>query len=227
MLTQKRKNWLSIIAIMATLVLVLSACGGKDAKDNSKEGEGTDSSSDVKQVLNLSTTSDFTSLDIHHAADAPSFDALYQIGAGLIGFDKEGNFIPNIAADDPEVNDDLTVYTFTIRDDAEWENGDPVTANDFVYSWKRAVNPDTASEYAFIYENAEILNAAEIMNPDSDLYGQVDELGIEALDEKTLQVTLEKATPYFVTLMSFPDRKSTRLNSSHVAISYAVFCLKK
>src|SRR5690625_7548618 len=81
----------------------------------------------------------------------------------------------------------LTVYTFTIRDDAEWENGDPVTANDFVYSWKRAVNPDTASEYAFIYENAEILNAAEIMNPDSDLYGQVDELGIEALDEKTLQ----------------------------------------
>src|SRR5690625_492904 len=204
MLTQKRKNWLSIIAIMATLVLVLSACGGKDAKDNSKEGEGTDSSSDVKQVLNLSTTSDFTSLDIHHAADAPSFDALYQIGVGLIGFDKEGNFIPNIAADDPEVNDDLTVYTCTIRDDAEWENGDPVTANDFVYSWKRAVNPDTASEYAFIYENAEILNAAEIMNPDSDLYGQVDELGIEALDEKTLQVTLEKATPYFVTLMSFP-----------------------
>src|SRR5690625_6340128 len=212
MMSQKRKHWLTLIAIMATLVLLLAACGGNDEPedsgnneaDNGSEASGDDVSSDVEQVLNLSTTADFTSLDIHHASDAPSFDALYQISAGLIGFDKEGNFIPNIAADDPEVNDDLTVYTFTIRDDAEWENGDPVTANDFVYSWKRAVNPDTASEYAFIYENAEILNAAEIMNPDSDLYGQVDELGIEALDEKTLQVTLEKATPYFVTLMSFP-----------------------
>src|SRR5690625_2340916 len=180
MLTQKRKNWLSIIAIMATLVLVLAACGGKEAKDNSKEGEGTDSTSDVKQVLNLSTTSDFTSLDIHHAADAPSFDALYQIGAGLIGFDKEGNFIPNIAADDPEVNDDLTVYTFTIRDDAEWENGDPGTANEFVYSWKRDVNAENTSEYAFIYENAEILNAAEIMNPDSDLRSEERRVGKES-----------------------------------------------
>lgn len=211
-MSQKRKHWLTLMAIMATFVLLLAACGGNDkpedsgntGEDNGSETTGDDVSSDVEQVLNLSTTADFTSLDIHHASDAPSFDALYQIGAGLIGFDEEGNFIPNIAADEPEVNDDLTVYTFTIRDDAEWENGDPVTADDFVYSWKRAVNPDTAAEYAFIYESAEILNAAEIMNPDSDLYGEVDELGIEALDEKTVQVTLEKATPYFVTLMSFP-----------------------
>src|SRR5690625_1160866 len=112
MLTQKKKNWLSIIASMATLVLVLAACGGKEAKDNSKEGEGTDSTSDVKQVLNLSTTSDFTSLDIHHAADAPSFDALYQIGAGLIGFDKEGNFIRNIAVHDRYRNNKVYFYTF-------------------------------------------------------------------------------------------------------------------
>src|SRR5690606_20476277 len=91
-----------------------------------------------------------------------------------------------------------------IRDDAKWSNGESVTADDFVYSWKRAVNPDTASEYAFIYQSAGILNAEEIMNPDSDLYGKIDELGIKAIDEKTVEVTLEKPTPYFVGLMSFP-----------------------
>src|SRR5699024_3927460 len=204
MLSQKGKFW--IMLIITLTCLGLTACGGKSAESEGEASKATtnDVNSDVEQILNLSTTADFTSLDIHHASDAPSFDALYQIGSGLIGFDKEGDFIPDLAVSEPEVNEDQTVYTFTIRDDAEWENGDPVTADDFVYSWKRAVDPDTASEYAFIYESAEILNAGEIMDPDNNLYGEVDELGIEAVDDKTVQVTLEKATPYFVSLMSIP-----------------------
>lgn len=207
MLIQKKKNILFTIVVMTTLILVLVACGNNKGQENSSNDNGDNDSKSpdkVEQVLHLSTTADFTSLDIHHASDEPSFNALYQIGEGLIGFDKEGNFIPAVAADEPEVNDDLTEYTFTIRDNAVWENGDPVTADDFVYAWKRAVHPDTASEYAFIYESANILNAKQIMDPDSDLYGKVDELGIQALDEKTIEITLEKATPYFLSLMSFP-----------------------
>src|SRR5690625_1570547 len=207
MLIQRKRNILITIVVMATLILALAACGNNENQANEGEGNGDNASRStniVEQVLHLSTTADFTSLDIHHASDEPSFNALYQIGEGLIGFDKEGNFIPTGAAEEPEVNDDLTEYTFTIRDNAVWENGDPVTANDFVYAWKRAVHPDTASEYAFIYESANILNAKQIMDPDSDLYGNVDELGIKAVDEKTVEITLEKATPYFVSLMSFP-----------------------
>jgi len=203
-----KKNYLAIFLITIALI-ALAACGNgaseNDKNNSNNETETEATQDDVEQVLNLSTTADITSLDIHHAADGPSFDALYQISAGLIGYDKDGDFIPDLAAEEPEINDDQTVYTFTIRDDVEWSNGDPITADDFVYSWKRAVNPDTASEYAFIYESAKILNAAEIMDKDSDLYGKVDELGIEALDEKTVQITLEKATPYFITLMSFPS----------------------
>ncbi|HLR11470.1 MAG TPA: peptide ABC transporter substrate-binding protein [Sporosarcina sp.] len=192
--------FLSIVA----LVLVLAACSSDDDGGTSNSSGSSSGGSGGDQTLNLSTTADFTSLDIHHASDAPSFDALYQIQSGLMTFDKEGEFIPDLATDEPEVNDDLTVYTFTLRDDAKWANDEPITADDFVYSWKRAVNPDTASEYAFIYESAFILNAGEIMNPDSDLYGKVDELGIKAIDEKTVEVTLEKPTPYFVSLMTFP-----------------------
>ena len=207
MLSIRSKNLLAMFAIMLCMFLV--ACGGgeetSEAEDDTKAKASDEGGSEAaEQVLNLSGTADFTSLDVHHASDAPSFDALYQIQSGLIGFDKDESFIPDLAADEPKVNDDQTEYTFTIRDDAEWSNGEPVTANDFVYAWKRAVNPNTASEYAFIFGSAEILNAAEIMDPDSDLYGNVDELGVEAVDEKTLKATLEKPIPYFVTLMSFP-----------------------
>lgn len=208
----KEKKTFLLLTIIALLTLVLVACSGEEKKgksaNNSGEGEGTNTEemnkANVQQVLNLSGTADFTSLDIHHASDAPSFDALYQISAGLIGLDKAGDFIPNLAKEMPEVNEDKTVYTFHIREDANWEDGTPVTANDFVYSWKRAVNPDTAAEYVFIYESANVQNAAKIIDPDSDLYGKVDELGVKAIDEKTLEVTLEKATPYFSSLMSFP-----------------------
>lgn len=206
MMNARRKNYFYVIVLAFTLLLAACSDNGDNKKENgdTKTGDTKESEGKSEQVLNLSGTADFTSLDIHHASDAPSFDALYQIGAGFMTFDKEGNFIPNMAAEEPTANDDFTVYTFTIRDDAQWSNGEPVTANDFVYAWKRAVNPDTASEYSFIFESASILNAANIMNPDSELYGQVDELGIKALDEKTVEVTLEKSTPYFVTLMSFP-----------------------
>lgn len=197
----KRFKFLIFAIIMLTFIL--AACGNDEDADN-KGDAGTSSGGKADQTLNLSTTADFTSLDIHHASDAPSFDALYQIHAGLMTFDKEGNFIPDLAVEEPEANDDLTVYRFTLRDGIEWDNGDPITAEDFVYSWKRAVNPDTASEYAFIYESAFIKNAGDIMNPDSDLYGKVDELGIQAIDEKTVEITLEKPTPYFVSLMTFP-----------------------
>ncbi len=137
--------FLSIVA----LVLVLAACSSDDDGGTSNSSGSSSGGSGGDQTLNLSTTADFTSLDIHHASDAPSFDALYQIQSGLMTFDKEGEFIPDLATDEPEVNDDLTVYTFTLRDDAKWANDEPITADDFVYSWKRAVNPDTASEYAF------------------------------------------------------------------------------
>ncbi|WP_342513613.1 peptide ABC transporter substrate-binding protein [Sporosarcina sp. FSL K6-1522] len=202
----RKRNYFFILVLAFTLLL--AACsddGGKEKENGDAKPDGNkDSGGTTEQTLNLSGTADFTSLDIHHASDAPSFDALYQIGAGFMTFDKDGNFIPDLASEEPTTNDDLTVYTFTIRDDAKWSNDEPVTADDFVYSWKRAVNPDTASEYSFIFESASILNAANILNPDSDLHGKVDELGIKALDEKTVEVTLEKPTPYFVSLMTFP-----------------------
>lgn len=121
--------------------------------------------------------------------------------------------IDELAADDPnmkltevvpgqaasyEVSDDLCVYTFTLRDDIYWSDGEPVTANDFVYSWQRLVDPATASDYGYFLDNI-VLNAAAIQAGELDK----SELGIVALDDKTLEITLEAPCAYFLEMCAF------------------------
>ncbi|MBQ9512871.1 MAG: peptide ABC transporter substrate-binding protein, partial [Lachnospiraceae bacterium] len=97
-----------------------------------------------------------------------------------------------------EVSDDQLVYTFKLRDEAVWSDGEPVKAGDFVYSWRRIVNPETASDYGYILDGI-VQNAAAIQAGEK----QPEELGIEALDDKTLQITLEAPCPYFLELCAF------------------------
>jgi oligopeptide transport system substrate-binding protein len=97
-----------------------------------------------------------------------------------------------------DVSDDNLVYTFRIREDARWSNDEPFTAHDFVYSWRRALTPETAAQYSYqlwYIRNAEKFNAGEIFD--------FSDVGVRALDDHTLEVTLENPTPYFVSLTSF------------------------
>ena len=91
------------------------------------------------------------------------------------------------------VSDDRLTYTFSLRDDAKWSNGDPVVAGDFVYAWKRAVSPELASPYSWFMELMSIENAARIIAGDVP----VDELGVSAPDDRTLVVSLSQPLPYF------------------------------
>ena len=96
------------------------------------------------------------------------------------------------------VSDDGLVYTFTLRDDIFWSDGQPVTANDWVYSWRRLVNPDTAADYGYFLDGI-VVNAAAIQAGEK----APEELGIKALDDKTLEITLESACPYFLEVCAF------------------------
>ena len=97
------------------------------------------------------------------------------------------------------VSEDQTVYTFTLRDDIFWSDGEPVKAADFVYSWRRLVNPDTAADYGYFLDNI-VLNAAAIQAGEKD----PSELGVKAIDDKTLEVTLESPCAYFLSMCAFP-----------------------
>ena len=97
------------------------------------------------------------------------------------------------------VSEDQTVYTFTLRDDIFWSDGEPVKAADFVYSWQRLVNPETAADYGYFLDNI-VLNAAAIQAGEKD----PSELGIKAIDDKTLEITLESPCAYFLSMCAFP-----------------------
>jgi oligopeptide transport system substrate-binding protein len=198
----KSKNFI-IFAFMLILSMVLFACsGGADSKssDNGGESKKESASSDSsdKQVFNMVETAEIPTGDPSLATDAASFIVFGQTLEGLYVLDKDDNPIPAIAEGEPEISEDGKVYTFKLRENAKWSNGDPVTAHDFVYSWRRALDPDTGSEYAYMFSGV-IENATNIMNGEKD----PEELNVEAVDDHTLKLTLEQPVEYLKSLLAF------------------------
>ncbi|WP_274427188.1 peptide ABC transporter substrate-binding protein [Chelativorans sp. YIM 93263] len=134
-------------------------------------------------------------LDQHKTSTISEAHLLRDLYEGLVIYDPEANVIPGVA-ESWDVSDDGRTYTFHLREDASWSNGDPVKAEDFVYSFQRIMTPDTGAKYANILYP--IKNAEQIHTGGLD----PSELGVEAVDEKTLEITLERPTPYFLELLT-------------------------
>lgn len=111
---------------------------------------------------------------------------------GLVNADLQGNPAPGVAKS-WDLSEDGQTYTFHLRDNSKWSNGDPVTAHDFVYAWRRLADPATASEYAWYMELMGVLNASDIVNGKAD----PETLGVTALDDHTLEVKIDQPRPYF------------------------------
>lgn len=134
------------------------------------------------------------SLDPAKAVGLPEIQVIRDLFEGLTNQDAKGNIIPGVATQ-WQTTDNKTWY-FTLRKDARWSNGDPVTANDFVYSWRRLVDPNIGSTFAWFAELAGIQNAGAITKGEMT----PDKLGVTALDNHRLKVTLDKPVPWFVSL---------------------------
>ncbi|MBY7656983.1 peptide ABC transporter substrate-binding protein [Lactiplantibacillus plantarum] len=179
----------SVLAVVMSLVLVtvLAACGKHNSQSS---GNGKYASS---QVLNLSYPSSLDSIDISNMSGYGStgnvFESLYRLG-------KNGSITPGLAKS-TKVSKDGKTYTFTIRN-AKWSDSSKITAQDFVYSWKRTVTPATKSQYAYLFSG--VKNADEIVagkkSPST--------LGVKAQGEHTFIVTLDKPITYFKKLMTYP-----------------------
>ena len=149
-----------------------------------------------KQTLHLNMSSDAAALDPRTVRLVKDLTLVRHLFEGLTRSDGDGN--PQLAlAHSYNISDDGLVYTFYLRD-ATWTNGERISAEDFVYSWKRVLDPDFPTEYAhmlYVIKNGEKARAKRCA---------LDQVGVRALDPRTLEVTLEKATPYFLELLSFP-----------------------
>ncbi|WJE50986.1 peptide ABC transporter substrate-binding protein [Bacillus cereus] len=199
---KKLKKLTAVVAPVLAVSMALSACSGSggDKKTNTTSNSGEDKKSDIKyaakQVLNRTETNEIPTMDTSKNTDTLGSQILGNTMEGLYRLDKDNKPIP-AAAESSTKSEDGKKYTFKLRKDAKWSNGDPVTAKDFVYAWQRLVDPKTAAEYAFIayyIKNAEAINQGK---------AEVSTLGAKAVDDYTLEVELERATPYFLNLTAF------------------------
>ncbi|MCK8061233.1 MULTISPECIES: ABC transporter substrate-binding protein [unclassified Fusibacter] len=153
---------------------------------------------DGKKVIRLLASSDIPSMDTNKATNSVSFEMMANVLEGLVMLGENDVVEPGVASD-WTMSDDGLVYTFNLRDDSVWSNGEKVTADDFVYSWRRLADPATGSQYQFMVETAQLKNYAAVMAGEMP----TSELGVVALDDRTLQVTLELPVPFFLKLMTF------------------------
>ena len=147
------------------------------------------------QTLTYSMLDEFTTADPQMVEDVSGSYFVRDLFEGLMNQDADGNLIPGVATG-YTTNDAKDVYTFTLRDNARWSDGNPVTAHDFVYAWRRLADPATASPYSWFADIMALENVGAVMSGESP----PEALGIRALDNHTLEVRLTASLPYFAAM---------------------------
>ncbi|RWR03749.1 peptide ABC transporter substrate-binding protein [[Pantoea] beijingensis] len=153
----------------------------------------------AKQELVKGNGAELQSLDPHKIEGVPESNVNRDLLEGLIISDEQGHPIPGVA--ESWDNKESKVWTFHLRKNAKWSNGEPVTAQDFVYSWQRLADPKTASPYASYLQYGHLANVDDIIAGKKS----PDQLGIKAIDANTLEVTLSEPVPYFYKLLIHPS----------------------
>ena len=179
-----------LVVTLAGAAWLLGGCS-KDAPDRGALPSGT-------AVLDRALSTEPESLDPQKSRSVQAADVLRDIGEGLVTYNAAGGLVPGTAQSWGVTGDGLT-YTFQIRPDARWSNGDPVTAADFVFGLQRLVDPATAAFYAGELSN--VVNAAAVIAGDMEPV----ELGVSAPDARTLVISLVRPTPYLLSLLTHPS----------------------
>ncbi|MCT3401902.1 peptide ABC transporter substrate-binding protein [Lactobacillus helveticus] len=175
------------VGVVTLAGAALAACGNNSSN----------SSSGTKKTLNWMDKTEIEGMDLSKVTDGTSFTQLNNTMEGLYRLGKNSKVEPGLATKTTTSNDGKT-WTFTLRNNDKWSNGDPVTAQDFVYSWRRTVDPSTGSQYSYLFSG--------VKNADAIVAGKKrpNTLGVKAEGKDKLVVTLDKRIPYFKLLMGFP-----------------------
>jgi oligopeptide transport system substrate-binding protein len=191
-----RKFVLLVICLLGAFAFAAAGCGGGDDEGTGGgDGTGTGGAA-AEQVITMGWGAEPPSLDPGLATDTTSSNVLLNIMDPLVRLNAETNEAEPSLAESWDVSEDGTVVTYHLRDDGQWSNGDPVTAQDFEYSWKRTLSPDLAADYA--YQLYGIAGAAEYNGCEKQCDAMADEVGVTAVDDQTLEVTLTSAQPWFI-----------------------------
>lgn len=155
---------------------------------------------DNKKIVRTIATVDLPTVDPSLSNSTQSFTVLANIMESLTQIGEDGNILM-AGASSYDVSEDGLKYTFHLRKDAKWQNGEPVLAKDYVFSWRRLVDPNTASDYSTVPATAGIKNAKQVANGELPL----EDLGVRAIDDYTLEVELDVPVAFFLGLMAKPS----------------------
>ena len=202
------RNKITKALMFTASIAFLAACSPAEKVETSKAAPkavekvatGEPQLAAVQELVRGNGT-EVASLDPQKTEGVPESHVIRDLLEGLVNQDADGNIIPGVATS-WETTDNKK-FVFHLRKEAKWSNGDPVTAGDFVYSFQRAVDPNTASPYSWYVDMTTMANASEIIAGKKDK----SELGVKAIDDYTLEVNLESAVPYFVLMMAHTTMK--------------------
>lgn len=206
----------TIAALMLAAACLLSSCGftgGSSAATTTSgstdaTGETASATATGDKILHISQAGAPTDINPLTSSTTEGAEILGTFYEGLVRQDADGNIAQGSGlAESWDISDDGTVYTFHLRD-ANWSDGTPITADQFVYAWQHVLEPATASQYAYMLypiKNATQYNTGELTD-----FSQV---GVRALDDKTLEVTLEAPTDYFIEMLVIPQYGALPVNS--------------
>lgn len=204
---KSKKFAFTLVSVILIFSVIATACGSKGG--NSGSGEGT-------TEFRMNIGSEPPSLDPAQVQDNVSSTVVNGLFEGLTRKDADGNTVPGVA-ESWDVSEDGLTYTFHLRD-SKWSNGDAVTAGDFEFAWKRALDPELLPEPSAYSYQLYYIKGAEEYNTGK---GSVDDVAVKAVDDKTLEVTLKSPTPYFESLVSFytyfPVHQSVKDNEAWAA----------
>ena len=188
-----RKEFLRLggVGMAGAVLLGTAGCG---VFEGGSQG-GTGAANPRNMTFNLEDT--IRDLDSSTTTDSVSTDVLLNVMSGLYRLDPDAQPVPDLA-EDVQISEDQLNYTFKIRDGVKWSNGDPVTAHDFEYAWKRVLNPDTGAQYAYIIST--FVKGADAYNTGK---GDAGDVGVRATDDKTLEVELLAPSPFWLGLTAF------------------------
>ena len=191
------KKLLASTAALAMVATTLAGCGGN----------GDITAESGKTNLTVAVGGDFALPDPAIVDDSITSNVLAQCYDGLYKLDKDGNVVANLATDLPEISEDGTVYTIKIKDGLTWSDGTPLTAEDFVWSWMRAMTTQgyyTNFMYNYIAGTTHMVekDGKQVEMPYTDMADLEKNMGVKAVDDTTIQITLKMSAPYFTSMLT-------------------------
>lgn len=184
--------WKKRLLVAAGVIgLTLSGC----TTTGNTEGSEAETNGAPNQAIAVSLPAELTTLDTTQTTDKATFTIVQHLFEGLYRFDENSEPVPGLA-EGVEISEDGKTYTFTLREDAKWSNGEAITSADFAYAWKKLVDPATMGPNAYLLDN--VVNSKDIREGNAD----IETIGLETPDDATFIVQLEQPQPSFLSLIS-------------------------